>query len=294
MSNTNNGDVFILLVSCLYIMLCCSAVSSMSSSLGISVIPFGGYGSAQGIWNRQGKVTPGPWTSSEYGTMKEGTSMSMCPDGSYVTDAIVFHGQADHTNAIQAWCWNPASKKTSRIFSTPTCGKRDRPDAGAIGMEASNIFIILASAVASVFFPPAGALGAAAVAASVAGTAASVGMQAAGWADAKNKLLRPGYGRKLWDYKYIAAPAGINSWMVRPKDGEIKGLNLFGLGGEELGWAGGGSTSSFGSYGPRKTDPTGKITKGTCPKGKIVKGIKASCGDRVDGLAFLCDVPPGF
>lgn len=302
MNNNNNGEILIVVISCLYIIMCCSAISSMSTSLGIS---FGmrGDGGASSTWEKTPKVVPGPWTSSDYGTMKDGTTMSMCPEGSYVSNAMVFYGQKDHTNAIQAWCWNPSTKQTARIFDSPTCGKRDRPDAGAILKFAFlDIFLQVAAVTASialtVFFPPAGAamwaLTGAMIAGTVGTTVVTTAMTAAAYADAKEKLLKPGVGRKLWDYEFFDAPAGINSWMVRPKDGEIKGLKFFGLGGEEMKWAGGGSNVSSGSYGPRKTDPSGTITKGTCPKGKIVRGIKASCGDRVDGLAFLCDVPPGF
>lgn len=218
-----------------------------------------------------------------------------CPKGSYITDVVAFHGQGEHTNAIQAWCWDPVKKQEQRVFSKPTCGKRDRPDAGAAGRYAGMGISIALSAVASIFFPPAGALAAAGVAAlTVGATVATVTTEAVVAADLQNKVLSPGAGRALWEYNYVNSPGGFYKWGVRPKDGEIQGLNMYGLSGQELKWTGGNSRRIFGPTGPRRGEPTGQLTKATCPKGKIVTGIKASCGDRVDGISFICDAPPNL
>ena len=290
MSNNNNS--LIIIVSVIYIFLCLSSVSSFSSLLGF-MTKGATYGDMSSVWSRAfgTSIQSGEWSSPVYGTMKNSKG-STCPSGSYITDMMIFHGQGDHTNAIQAWCYDPKSKNTSRIFDTPTCGKRDRTDAGAVGMIAANAIMAIAAAVVTVFFPPAGAAAWAGVAASVAGTTAGTALQIASAVDAKKDILKPQSGRKLWDYTYVGAPAGFYKWSVRPKDGEIKGLKVDAIDGQTTGWAGGNAGRVTGRFGPRRGVPSGKITTATCPKGKIVTGLKASCSDRVDGIQFICDVPP--
>lgn len=285
MGNSNNDDDAVLVIVVSLIMCCCMYCMS-SSSLSLLGHAAGRTGGGSGYtgqtktWQEydSNKVKPGVYESQAYGDMSKPTR-AVCPEGSYLTDVMAFHGQGEHTNAIQGWCFDPKTEKATRLFSSATCGKRDRPKAKNIFMDASNIFMLMLS-------------GGLAAPAAVLGFASSAIPQSIGLADAKTNLLRGGYGRAVYDYKLIASPAGIYKWAVRPKDNEIQGLNLWGLRGEEMGWAGGNASKTIGPSGPRKGNPTGNITVGTCPKGKIVKGIVASCGDRVDGLKFICDVPP--
>jgi len=216
-----------------------------------------------------------------------------CPPGSYITDMVVFHGQGEHTNAIQGWCWNPSQKTATRLFSSPTCGKRDRPDAKAIGRLFGTAFATAFAAVATFFSGGMAApLLAVTVALTVGATVLTIATEAKIASDAKDKVLQPQSGRKLWKFKYQTDPGGYYRWAVRPKDGEIQGLNMYGLSGVELGWAGGNLRRIFGPKGPRSGEPTGEITKAQCPNGKIVTGIRANCGDRVDGIQFICNKPP--
>jgi len=219
-----------------------------------------------------------------------------CPPGSYISDIIGFDGQGDHTNALQAWCWDPKKKIVTRIFAgKPTCGKRDKPDGGRIALIAFTPITAIAAAALTVIFPPAGALAWAGVAASVAGTAASVGMEIAAGVDAAKDVLKPGSGRALWNVKIANSPAGWKTWSVRQEKGEIQGLQLDAVDGTtSTGWIGGGGSKVFGSGGVRQGAPVGKITTQSCPRGTIMNGISASCGDRVDGLQFTCARPPGM
>jgi len=294
--NANNGTAGIVFIVLISVMCCFFGVSSLSSLLGILSIPGSSFGDMSAVWRKQGShvTKPGPWESDGYGTMDGHTPIGgECPSGSYITDVVAFHGQGEHTNAIQGWCWNPAEKNATRVFSSPTCGKRDRPDPGAIGQKIGMGLSTALAAVATVFTGGlATPLLVGAVALTVAGTATTIATEAKIASDMKNKVLAPQSGRALWEYKYQSAPAGYYRWAVRPKDGEIQGLNMYGLGGEQLGWAGGNTRRIFGPKGPRTGEPTGTITKAQCPKGKIVTGIRASCGDRVDGIQFICNTPP--
>ena len=295
MSNGNNGSL-VVVISLIYIVLCIIGSSSFSSVMGTVLFPsLRSSSNPSGIWSSVFKTrpTPGEWTSPSYGTMGDNPIGGTCPKGSYITDVVAFYGQDEHTNAIQAWCWDPVKKKEQRIFSKPTCGKRDRPDTGKAAEYAGLGLSIAASAVATIFFPPAGAFAAAGAAAlTVGATVATVATEAVIAADLNKKVLAPGGGRALWEYRYVNSPGGFYKWAVRPKDDEIQGVNIYGLGGQQLQWAGGNSRRIFGPKGPRRGEPTGQITKATCPKGKIVTGLRASCGDRVDGISFTCDAPP--
>ena len=223
------------------------------------------------------KVQPGIHESEAYGDMSKPTR-AVCPSGSYLTDVMAFHGQGEHTNAIQAWCFDPKTEKATRLFSSATCGKRDRPKAGNVFSDLFTTIGNILTLLNPIYLAVTGV--------------APLTTQGIGLADAKSNLLRGGYGREVYPYKFIASPAGIYKWAVRPKDNEIQGLNLWGLRGEQMGWAGGNLSKTNGPSGPRSGHPSGNITVGACPKGKIVKGIIASCGDRVDGLKFICDAPP--
>lgn len=294
MSNGNDDGAMAVLMCSMFMSMCYSMCSSGSMVLG-AVAPGGsGSGSYSGMekaWKKafsgDDGVKKGLYTSPEYGTFDGKAMRGMCPEGSYVTDVMAFYGQGEHTNAIQGWCYNPKTTKVTRLFDAPTCGKRDRPKASNILLDSLNAVMIGVGAVLAVV-PGFQAIGAT----MVAGGAASLAVQGVGLADAKNNLLKGGYGRGTYNYKFLASPSGIYKWKVRPKDGEIQGLNMYGLTGSEMGWAGGNKTSTFGSSGPRRGDPTGTIRTGTCAPGKIVKGIRARCGDRLDGIQFMCDVPP--
>jgi hypothetical protein len=235
----------------------------------------------------------GPWTSRQYGSIRENPIGRTCPKGQYITDVIGFHGQGEYTNALQAWCYDPKSKRTTRIFSKPTCGKRDKPDAKRGFLIALTPIIAVAAAALTVFFPPAGAAAWTGVAASVAGTAASVGMEIASGIDADKDVLKAGSGRALWDVVWTGSPYGYNRWSVREKDGVIQGLKFDGADGQtSTGWIGGNVTNVMGPSGPRLArNPTGNIVTQSCPKGYVLTGINATCGDRVDGLVMTCNRP---
>jgi hypothetical protein len=298
--NANNGTAGIVFIVLISAMCCFFGVSSLSSLLGILSVPGGKtYGDMSTVWRKQGSysVKPGPWESDSYGTMDGHTPIGgECPSGSYITDVIAFHGQDEHTNAIQGFCWDPKKKDATRIFSPPTCGKRDHPDAKAALQKLLTPVMVWLTVAATALTVVTGGLAtpllAATIALTVATTVSSITSEAIIAQKMKNEVLAPGYGRKLWDYKYKNDPAGYYRWAVRSKDGVIQGLNMYGLGGEELTWAGGNARRIFGPKGPRSGEPTGTITKAQCPKGKIVTGIRASCGDRVDGIQFICNTPP--
>lgn len=128
--NVNNGSAGIIFIILISAMCCFFGMSSISSTLGILSMPGGAtYGDMSSIWRQRGIAKPGSWESSAYGTMKGHTPIGgECPPGSYITDVVAFHGQDEHTNAIQGWCWDPKQKNATRVFSSPTCGNRDRPD----------------------------------------------------------------------------------------------------------------------------------------------------------------------
>lgn len=288
----NDGGAAVVMMSCMIMSMCysmCSSGSAMLSVLGGgNSVSYTGMDDVWGSMTKGTKVKPGKWTSKTYGNMDK-PMRGQCPEGAYLTDVMAFYGQGEHTNALQGWCYNPTTKKVNRLFDAPTCGKRDRPKASNVFLDGLNAIMIGIGAVIAVI-PGFHGIGAALVA----GGAGGLAIQGAGLADAKENLLKGGYGRAVYDYKFLASPAGIYKWKVRPKDDEIQGLNMYGLQGQELGWAGGNSGKTFGRKGPRSTDPSGTIHTGSCPKGKIVTGIEASCGDRVDGLRFTCDVPPSL
>jgi len=290
------SDTELVVVSMVYLMCCCAVMvcgvcilmTRMRGTPGVV------YGDVRDLWQSMGTSSTTSWTSPSYGTMKGTPIGSTCPSGSYVSDIIGFSGENSATNALQAWCWDPKLKKlTTRIFANkPTCGKRDRPDAKAIAMIAFTPITAVAAAALTILFPPAGALAWTAVATSVAGTLASVGMEIASGVDVSKDILKPQSGRALWDFALAGTPAGWNRWSVRPKDGEIKGLRFDAVDGKTTGWIGGGDGKTFSSAGVEKSQPSGKITTQSCPRGTILTGIKASCGDRVDGIQFTCGRPP--
>jgi len=231
---------------------------------------------------------PGLWESNQYGGKGGKTYRAMCPANSYVSDVIGFYGQGTHTNALQAWCYNPDTHAASRLFDGQTCGKRDYPSAGAAFEFIGYMFAAITVAIGTF------GAGLAAIVPVFMSMGPTLTSKTIGWADARKNLLKPQFGRKLYKYLYMSAGAGIYKWSVNPKNNEIHGLNLYGLTGEESGWIGGRSSGSrVGPGGPRTSlQPVlkGAIT-GQCPLGKVVVGIEANCGDRVDGLKFLCDVP---
>jgi hypothetical protein len=230
-------------------------------------------------------VKPGLWESPSYG--RAGGDRNVCPTGSYVTDIMAFHGQGSYTNAFNMWCYNPDTHEVTRLWKSPTCGKRDRPKVGNVFLDGLNAIVIGLGAIVAIV-PGFQAIGAT----MVAGGVASLAAQGAGIAASQREVLRPGYGRALYDYKYLAAPAGVYKWEINPKENDgIHGLNMHGLQGSMLGWAGGDGGYRVGPGGPRRSVAPLKAKTGTCPLGKVVVGVEASCGDRVDGMKFLCDVP---
>jgi hypothetical protein len=237
-------------------------------------------------------TTDGPWTSRAYGSMRDKPYGRVCPKGQYVSDVIGFYGQGEHTNALQFWCFDPKTKKTTRVFKNPTCGKRDKPDSLSAFMVALTPIIAVVSAVLVPFSGGATAI-AIAAAATAAGTAASVGMEIASGIDAHKDVLAPGSGRKLWDVVWTGSPYGYNAWSVREKDGEIQGLKLESSDeAASTGWIGGGLAKISGPAGPRMARmPTGKFVSQKCPSGYVITGVHATCGDRVDGIQFTCNKP---
>jgi hypothetical protein len=291
MSNNNNDDGgAMVLMCCMFMCLCYCMCSSASSVLGTILQPTStySYSGMDKAWKDLGAADDkGSYTSPVYGNLGNNPMKGQCPKGSYLTDVMAFHGQGEHTNAIQGWCYDPKTQKVQRLFDAPTCGKRDRPKASNVFLDGLNAMMVAIGGVLAVI-PGFQAFGATLIA----GGAASLAVQGAGLADAKNNLLKGGYGRAVYDYNFLASPAGIYKWEVRPKDNEIQGLNMIGLQGDELGWTGGNRSRTWGSKGPRRGDPTGTIHKGRCAPGKIVTAITANCGDRLDGIQFTCDVPP--
>lgn len=279
------GDDEAAMVMMMSMMMCsvmfCICSSSSSSIMSLSSAK--GRGGASGTDNAhmKGGVEPGLWESEKYGGGGGKGSRAICPANSYITDVIGFFGQGTHTNAINAWCYNPDTHEVKRLFASPTCGNRDRPSAGAafefigymVGVALTAVFTMGLSL--SLFGPT------------------LIG-KTIGWADARKNILKPQFGRKLWKYRYLSAPAGIYKWDVNPKDGEIHGINLHGLNGQMSGWIGGREGGwRVGPGGPRQyLDPVIKgKTGGRCPLGKVVVGMDARCGDRVDSIKFYCDVP---
>lgn len=234
----------------------------------------------------------GPWTSRAYGSLRDKPIGRTCPPGQYVSDVIGFYGQGEHTNALQFWCFDPKTKKTSRVFKKPTCGKRDKPDSLSAFMVALTPIIAVVSAVLIPFSGGATAMGIAA-AVTIAGTAASVGMDITSGIDANKDVLAPASGRKLWDVVWTGSPYGYNEWSVREKDGEIQGIKLDSSDeAASTGWIGGGLAKINGPAGPRMARmPTGKYVTQKCPSGYVITGVEATCGDRVDGLRFTCNKP---
>jgi len=241
----------LILVFVIYMMSCISSSSS-------SVLT---------LWNKKkstalnGDVTPGKWSSRMYGKVHSNSGTYMCPKGSYISDMIMFHGQKDHTNAWNGYCFNPESESITRVFTKgTTCGKRDRPDVGkGFGDALSSVATGLTKLVTFDF--------------------GGVATEAKARADAQKDILQGGFGRALWKPIHFSSPLGINAWHVVPKDDEIKGLQLYGIDGTPSGWAGGTSQS-------RST-----ASRGQCPKGKVLVGVTSGCGDRVDNIKFHCDVP---
>lgn len=294
MSDAAASILSLCLLCCCCSYLCWSACVVISLFLGDS-----SYADQTDFWKKTlGLSAGGPWKSKVYGNQHRPIGGD-CPAGSFVTDVIGFSGQGDHTNALQFWCYDPSTQKTSRIFKKPTCGKRDKPDPEAIALLAFTPIVAIAATALTIFpgTQPLGALAWTGLAVSVAGTAAWAGMEIASGIDAAKDILKPGKGRSLWPkIAWTGAPAGYYKWNVRPKDNEIKGLNLYAIDGQRTGWIGGmGSENDrFGAYGPRKKPPTDNVITQRCPPGTIITGVTASCGDRVDGIQFTCDRPPGM
>jgi hypothetical protein len=285
----DDDDAFVVLACCLVLCTICSMCSSSSSS--IAMMSAKG-GTSKSAWKnsphmKQG-TPPGLWESNQYGGKGGKTYRAMCPANSYVSDVIGFYGQGTHTNALQAWCYNPDTHAASRLFDGQTCGKRDYPSAGAAFEFVGYMLAAITVAIGTF------GAGLAAIVPVFMWMGPTLVPKSIGWADARKNLLKPQFGRKLYKYLYMSAGAGIYKWSVNPKNNEIHGLNLYGLTGEESGWIGGRSSGSrVGPGGPRKSlQPVLKdAVTGQCPLGKVVVGIEANCGDRIDGLKFLCDVP---
>lgn len=281
MTNNNNGSGMLLLWIVCFVMGC----SCISSVAGSAAVPF---------FSRDTPAGQGaPWTSKAYGDLKNAETKS-CADGAYVAGVAGFDGQADHTNAVQLYCLDPTTKKTTPLLDGVTCGKRDRPDAGeslkAFGKILMNVTLAVAGVVLSIV--TFGAATPAVIAGFVGLGAVQLG---AGLAtdgivqeQIEQQLGGAGYGRKAWNQKTFTSGAGIDRVQIRQcNNGEVCGLRFHG-GGKSSQWIGGSQGTVWGRQGPRQIAPTGKIVDVKCPAGKVVTGVAARCGDRVDAVQFVC------
>jgi len=201
----------------------------------------------------QAPAQPGPWESPWYGTKKHEVRKFSCPTGKNITGAVLFGGEDNNaqTNAIAAVCSLPDFSGGSNALDN------GKPTCGKRDFpHAATIVRDSIKSVGQLFGPV-------------------------------DQLLSSGFGRKLWTQYTLATPSGITGWEVIPGEGSgcpksgLCGLNLISAEGQHSGWAGG------------QSDRVNKGNKqvGTCPPGKIVKEIRTTCGDRVDGIQFMCDVP---
>lgn len=238
------------------------------------------------------EVKPGPWESPWYGTQPEnrtetkshdgrGYKFASCPNGKNIT-GIVLHGGEDHnaqTNAINAFCSKPDFTDVSNAFrsSNPDihgCGKTGYSQAGAFFKGLGAIFGDLFSG--NLKFS------------SAFGYDPKTGQEYTKFVD---NAVNPGFGNQA----HIPFPAltstGFTGWEVIPggknagcpKSG-LCGLNLITAEGAQTGWAGGEGKNLPSNHKNKKQT-------GQCPPGKIIKEIRTQCGDRVDGIQFICDVP---
>jgi len=272
-----------MLMSCM--MLCMTLCMCSSSSSSVTSMMTGKQGAANTKTTNphmERNASAGLWESPSYGGGGGKSTRAMCPPNSYLTSVIGFHGEGMHTNALQGYCYDPDTHDVKRLFPGVTCGNRDKPSVGAafefIGYMLATITLSLFTVwgVAFLWMGP-----------------IMIG-KTIGWSDARKNVLKPQFGRKLWKYKFMSAPAGVYAWDILSKDSEVNGVNFYGLNGETSGWIGGREGGyRVGPDGPRRQiDPVIKgATSGRCPLGKVVVGIDAGCGDRVDRLKFLCDIP---
>ncbi len=209
---------------------------------------------------RQVAATKGEWVSPYYGKASDHNLLKFsCPNGKVLSTVVLFGGENNNaqTNAIGAFCHLPggSGEPTNALSNgNPTCGKRDYPHAGQFFKSLFEGFENILSTT-------------------------SFGLI--------DKMLKPESSRRLWTPNPQTSILGFTGWEVIP-DGCPKsglcGLNMITAEGTETGWSGGEGSSL-------PSDHKSKKQTGRCPPGKIVKEIRTKCGDRVDGIQFVCDVP---
>jgi len=229
-----------------------------------------GYDAGKLQCRRPAQVSPGKWESPYYGRKAGNDLKFSCRPGKHISGVVLFGGEDENaqTNAIGAYCSAPDGSDPSNALSNgkPTCGNRDYPHTGRVFADILNV-------------------GQSTLTFGLMGDGSSLSSMIA-------DTTKAGFGRKLWANYPLATPTGITGWKVHdgkdgtcPKSG-LCGLNLFSAEGAETGWAGGQGTKL-----KNATTHDNNIQSGSCPPGKIVKEIRTTCGDRVDGIQFICDVP---
>jgi len=229
-------------------------------------------------------IEPGPWESPVYGYDK-GWKIAKCPEGtSQNITGIVLHGGEDEnaqTNALHAFCSRPDFGEVTNAFPKNEVGAP-----GGCGKTSFFNFIEIFKSIGGIF----GDFFTGDFKFTSLGIDPKDGQLYQEYID---NTIEPGFAEKSWSPYLLMSPTGITGWEVIPggkdagcpKSG-ICGLNLISAEGKETGWAGG--------EGNKLTDPVNHKKQkqvGTCPPGKIISEIRTTCGDRVDGIQFVCDVP---
>jgi hypothetical protein len=239
------------------------------------------------------EVKPGPWESPWYGSKPKeidwnkdergrGYFRGTCPDGKNITGIVLHGGEDDNaqTNAINAFCSRPDFGEVSSAFPlTPVgevkgCGNTGFGHGGEFFKGLGAVFGDLFSG--NFKFT------------SAVGVSAKTGQEYTQFVD---NAINPGFSRKPWTPYVALTSTGFTGWEVIPggkdagcpKSG-LCGLNLITAEGIETGWAGGEGTKLPSNHKNKKQT-------GRCPPGKIIKEIRTKCGDRPDGIQFICDVP---
>jgi len=237
---------------------------------------------------KQADVKPGRWESPWYGNAKDENNkrryrVAKCPDKQNITGIVLHGGEDDNaqTNAINAFCSredfgdvSSAFKGTYSLGLTQGCGKTGFTHAG-------EMFKMIGAVLGDFFSFDLKFTGAF-------GQGAKKGQEYTKYVD---NTVNPGAGNKSWTPYMALSPTGFVGWEVIP-GGKDAGCPKSGLCGLKMYTAEGASTGWAGGEGSRlKKDHKDKRQIGRCPAGKIVKEIRTDCGDRVDGIQFICDVP---
>lgn len=272
-----DDGAIVLMCSMMSCMIFCMCSSSSSSIMSMLSGQRRGANTATNNAHMKQSASAGLWESSSYGGGGGKSTRAMCPRNSYLTSVIGFYGQGTHTNALQGYCYDPDTHDVKPLFPGKTCGNRDYPSVGAAFEFIGYMAVIIVFTGVGLFWM----------------TPILVG-KTIGWSDARKNVLKPQFGRKLFKNHFMSAPSGIYAWDISSKSNEVHGVNFYGLNGETSGWIGGRQSGyRVGPGGPRQQiNPVVKgATAGRCPLGKVIVGIDAGCGDRVDRLKFLCDIP---